>query len=162
MRRFEGDKCTGVWTKAMIKKFWGDAVEHLVMAARIIHWRKQVIYAERKKNRLLPHEVQYELGVVSYPGSGKYRKFQKCHFVAWEDIPDNEENSSFDFHTSPPGQGWWPVIAIDLLPQPMGYKATGTVLMMCFYQLQGDDLIAWWIWPNVGSAPVGRPWSYQP
>ena len=48
MRRFAGDKCTGVLTKAKIKEFLGDAVEHLVMAARIIHKRKEVIYAEAR------------------------------------------------------------------------------------------------------------------
>ena len=45
---------------------------------------------------------------------------------------------------TPPGQGWWPVIAIQL-QRDAGVVRQGKVLIICFYQLMADELIAWWI-----------------
>ena len=86
-RRFNGDMCTGVPTKKKMYQFWGDALENLPQAAMKIHREKGVFYDGKRE--VTPNEAHYELGVVSYPGTGKYN--EKNLYVPYHQLPDIEE-----------------------------------------------------------------------
>ena len=64
------------------------------------------------KKPILPSEAIYELGVVSYPGQGKYHEGNK--YIAFHELPDQEDATSDEELKMkvPKGQGWWPVIAL--------------------------------------------------
>ena len=135
-RRFNGDLCTGVPTKTLIYQFWGNAVENLVKWAMEIHREKGVFYDGKKP--VTPDEAKYELGIVSYPGKGKYND---CLYVPFHELPDVEQIATKEQLqiTSPPGQGWWPVIALQ--------TETRKVLVVCWYQLLSDgSVVCWWIY----------------
>ena len=86
--------------------------------------------------------MRYELGVVSYPGQGKYKD---CLFRPWTDLPDQVENATVEDlqFCSPPGQGWWPVVALQTVVESERKK----VLVTCWYQLISDGrVISWWIY----------------
>ena len=131
-RRFNGDMCTGVPTKKKMYDFWGDALENMPKVAMGIHLKKGVFYDGRT---VTPEEAQYELGVVSYPGTGKYND---CLYVPFHELPDIEEIATDEQLqiTSPPGQGWWPVIAVQ--------TETRKVLVVCWYQLLSDGSAVCW------------------
>ena len=140
-RRFNGDMCTGVPTKKMLYEFWGDALENLPRAAKEIHIKKGVFFDRKKK--ITPDEAQHELGIVSYPGTGKYS--DACIYLPFHEVPDSEDVASPEQMqiTSPPGQGWWPVIALKTVVESETIKK---VLVVCWYQLLSDGrIIAWWI-----------------
>ena len=142
-RRFCGDQCTGVPTRKKMFDFWGDALQNLPKAAKDIHIRKGVIYNE--KAPMAPDEAKYELGIVSYPGKGKYTD---CLFVEWTDVPDDETVATDKqlALTSPPGQGWWPVIALQQVVEGLVVQKK-KVLVVCWYQLLSDGrVISWWIY----------------
>ena len=107
-RRFNGDKCVGVATKRLLYDYWGDALENLPTVARRIHLQKGVFW--NGKHEVIPESARYELGVVSYPGQGKYKD---CLFRAFHDLPDQLETATAEEQQfrSPSGQGWWPVNA---------------------------------------------------
>ena len=139
-RRFNGDMCTGVLTKKKMYDYWGEGLENLVISAVEIHYDKGVFY--NKKQALTPDDVSYELGVVSYPGTGKYTN---CLYAAFRELPDQEETATEEGLklTSPPGQGWWPVIALQTVVESERKK----VLVTCWYQLISDGrVISWWIY----------------
>ena len=53
-------------------------------------------------------------------------------------------NTSFEFHASPPGQGRWPVVALQTEYHPVS-GAKVKILIVCFYQLlDAGDIFAWW------------------
>ena len=135
-RRYNGDLCVGVLTKTLIYQFWGDAVENLVRYAMDIH-RAKGFFSIGKK--ITPNEAQYELGIVSYPGSGKYNN---CLYVPFIDLPDSTEvatEEQLEIKKNPPNQGWWPVVAL--------LKQREKVLVACWYQLLSDGtVICWWIY----------------
>ena len=110
-RRFNGDMCTGIPAKARIKGFWGDALENLPKAAKEILEHKGAFH-HGKKGTITPKEAVYELGIVSYPGKGKYSDANL--YAPFHELPDTEDVASVEQQqiTSPPGQGWWPVIAL--------------------------------------------------
>ena len=134
-RRYNGDLCVGVLTKTLIYQFGGNAVENLVRYAMDIH-RAKGFFSIGKK--ITPNEAQYELGIVSYPGSGKYNN---CLYVPFIDLPDSTEVATKEqlVIISPPNQGWWPVIAL--------LKEREKVLVACWYQLLSDGtVVCWWIY----------------
>ena len=140
-RRFNGDLCKGVPTKKLIKDFWGDALENLPRVAMDIHRKKGVFYVNKKD--FTPKDARYELGIVSYPGHGKY---DKCSFLDYHDLPDCEEVATEEQKAVkiPEDQGWWPVIA---LKKEYANGVATRVLVVCWYQLLTDGrVIAWWIW----------------
>ena len=52
--------------------------------------------------------------------------------------------------THTPGEGWWPVLTIETPTgwiEQRGYctPGGGKEVVICFYQLQGDRIIGWWI-----------------
>ena len=51
--------------------------------------------------------------------------------------------------TNTPGEGWWPVLSVETPTgwlETMGYSSPGCrELVVCFYQLQGDRIVGWWI-----------------
>ena len=101
-----------------------------------------------KKTEILPSDAIYELGVVSYPGQGKYHE---CNtYIAFHELPDQEDTTSEEERKmrSPKGQGWWPVIALQKVAEKTKEGATKTkVLVMCWYQLLEDGRkICWWIY----------------
>ena len=122
-------------TKQNVYKYWGDAIENLVKSAWDIINSKGEFYIDSKvRGTTVPIMgiKGLRLGMVSYRGDGKY---DNSRFWFWDDVPDWDGQSLNDSDDEelldpPAGQGWWPVIAIDLLPQFMGYKATGTVLVV--------------------------------
>jgi hypothetical protein len=151
MRRFQADLCVGVATKKLIYEFWGDAIQQLPEATKRIHKEKGKFYINSKIDRpLYPEDCMYELGIVSYSGGGKYHA---STYIPWHDLPDQEETADEKQlkRTEPPGQGWWPVIALErTYTKQDGLK----ILLVCFYQLQSDGPVAvWWIWPGNDEAP---------
>ena len=146
-RRFNGDMCTGVLTKKLMYEFWGDALANLPKAASEIHAKVGVFYNEKKQ--IKPKDAVYELGVVSYPGQGKYHECNK--YIAFHELPDQEDTASEEERKmrSPEGQGWWPVIALqkEACSSRLGTKKK--VLLVCWYQLLQDPgngrINCWWI-----------------
>ena len=129
-------------------KFWGEALDNLPNAADTIFNEKKVLYINSRQNGTavtLNMIRSKSLGMVSYKGNGKY---DHSTFWHWHQVPDSEDNDP-DYGDEnllwpPDGQGWWPVIAITLEPG-CGVVPGGAALIICFYQLQADELIAWWI-----------------
>ena len=126
-------------------EFWGDALLNLPQAARDVHARAEVFYD--KKTKIYPSDAIYELGVVSYPGKGKYHE---CNaFIPFHELPDQEDTASEEERKmrSPEGQGWWPVIALQKVAETTKEGATKTkVLVVCWYQLLEDGRkTCWWI-----------------
>ena len=78
---------------------------------------------------------------MSYRGDGKY---DHSTLMLWQDIPDTEDHDH-SLVEAPEGQGWWPVISIVWDPSfPFRRRRCGR-LIICFYQLQSDELVAWWV-----------------
>ena len=145
-RRFNGDMCTGVLTKKLMLDFWGDALTNLPKAAMEVHARVGVFY--NKKKEILPSDAVYELGVVSYPGQGKYHECNK--YIAFHELPDHPDTASEEQRKmrSPKGQGWWPVVALQKVAETTKEGATKTkVLVVCWYQLLDNGrIMCWWIY----------------
>ena len=140
-RRFNGDMCTGVLTKKKMYDFWGDALENMPKRAKEIHLEKGVFFHGRQA--ISPAEARYELGVVSYPGDGKYD--DTSIYVPFHEVPDVQEVASQKQlkMVSPPGQGWWPVIAL----KTVRTLSTKKVLVVCWYQLLSSGrVVCWWIY----------------
>ena len=139
-RRFNGDMCTGVPTKKKIHDFWGDALENLPRAAMEIHIEKGVFYDGKKE--ITPGQAEYELGIVSYSGGGKYID---SIYLPFHELPDSDEVASkrqVRGWKTPPGQGWWPVICLQTKKELGQTKK----LIVCWYQLLADGIVmAWWI-----------------
>ena len=94
-------------------------------------------------------DSMYELGVVSYPGTGKYNEGNK--YIAFHELPDHEDTASEEQlkMQSPKDQGWWPVIALQRVAESSGSLGpTKTkVLIVCWYQLlEGGHIVCWWIY----------------
>ena len=111
-------------------------------------------FCDGKKNQIKPEDSQYELGVVSYPGNGKYD--DSTIYVPIHELPDVEETASERQLQiiSPPGQGWWPVIALQTKaasPFEIDHVwgptvVTKKIFIVCFYQLLSDgQVIGWWV-----------------
>ena len=125
---------------------WGDALQNMPQAARDIHESAGVFWD--KNTKILPEDAIYELGVVSYPGTGKY---DECNsYIPFHELPDSEDTASEEESKmrSPEKQGWWPVTALQKVAEKTKEGATKTkVLVMCWYQLLEDDRkICWWIY----------------
>ena len=130
-RGFNGDLCRGVPTKKSIKEFWGDALTFLPRAARASHIKMGRFYYGRNI-ALLPEEAEYELGIVNYPCWNA----SKRTYIPYHELPDEEEYAT-DLQrrtTLPPGQGWWPVIALQKVVN--GQNFVKKVLVVCWYQLR--------------------------
>ena len=115
--------------------------------------RKGVFYHNKKP--LYPTDAKYELGIVSYPGTGKYKDANI--YLPFHELPDVEDVANEEqLHiTSPPGQGWWPVIALQTEVLSENLKK---VLVVCWYQLLSDGrVIAWWIYIPVVVPPRPPP-----
>ena len=101
-----------------------------------------------KKQEILPSDAVYELGVVSYPGQGKYHECNK--YIAFHELPDQEDTASEEERKmrSPKGQGWWPVVALQKVAETTKEGATTTkVLVVCLYQLLDNGrIMCWWIY----------------
>ena len=79
---------------------------------------------------------------MSYPGTGKYKDSNL--YVPFHELPDTEEIASEEQLqiTSPPGQGWWPVIVLGSVTEASVKK----VLVVWCYQLLSDGRVfCWWI-----------------
>ena len=123
-------------------EFWGNALENLPKAAKEIH-RKKGVFFYGEWGAISPQQAVYELGVVSYPRDGDYTDTKD--YVPFHDLPDVEEVATEEQrkNTSPPGQGWWPVIALKYDCQS---KTETKILIVCWYQLLHDGrVVAWWI-----------------
>ena len=127
-RRFNGDMCTGVPTKKKMYEFWGEALENLLSATKEKHLKKGAFYSGKKT--ITPAEARYELGIVSYPGTGKYNDANI--YLPFHELPDVEDVANEEqLHiTSPPGQGWWPVIALQTEVVSATMKK---ILIVCWY-----------------------------
>ena len=100
IRRFNGDRCVGVAAKRLLYNFWGNALDNLPRVAMGIHLQKGAFW--NGKHQVIPENARYELGVVSI-------------FRLFHDLLDQIEAATAEERQfrSPPGQGWWPVIAFD-------------------------------------------------
>ena len=161
-RRFTGGKMgrgyLGPLTKKGVLKHWGDELPSMPEWAKQRHMEKGAIYIDDKEEqRIRPEDVAgRRLGVVSYRGDGKYAQ---SSFHWFDDLPDSEEVATEEelAVVPPQGQGWWPVIAMNLNPEAeerysqtcrSSKTATKTkgVLLICFYQLLADGhLVGWWV-----------------
>jgi len=128
-------------TKQNMYGYWGDALEHLVPCAMKIIKNRGALYINSRENgrRVESEDIRgLELAAVSYKGDGKY---DHSTLLLWQDIPDTSEHQH-NFNLLPPhGQGWWPVINIVCHE----LHRRDSCLIICFYQLQAEELIAWWI-----------------
>ena len=167
VRRFTGPGhgMDGIPTKAALLTFWGDALPDLPRTAWQILRAAGSLLVGGKATRALP--VDYvrglRLGIVSYAGAGggKYHVHNKFHY--YDELPDcidvydtglygDGPNPWPHVGPPPPGQGWWPVLAVELfgtLPPwvDMGPTVPGgkKILVICFYQLLADRVEAWWL-----------------
>ena len=69
--------------------------------------------------------------------------------MPYHELPDVEEIASEEQLqiTSPPGQGWWPVIALQTVVVSATMKK---ILIVCWYQILNDGrVVAWWIYVPV-------------
>jgi hypothetical protein len=143
-------------TKKDLLRHWGDALPNLVLVAKQKHIQKGMMYINASTKRgVAPRDVKsYRLGIVSYRGAGKYDS--SC-FKYFDLLPDSEDvvDSFPDWpenYLLPAGQGWWPVVAMELHEDsdmnwtgPIVGTGRKRILLICFYQLLGCQLIAWWI-----------------
>ena len=116
--------CTGVLTKKLMYDFWGDCLENMSLEAKKIHQKKGFFHD--KKRLITPDAAEYELGVVSYRGSGKYS--EGCVYRPFHELPDSldvatEEQLKF---TSLPGQGWWPLLRLPVWHAGLGRGLRGS------------------------------------
>ena len=138
-----------VLTKLGTYKNWGDAIENMIEAARkIINHKGFVIIDQGKKRKVqVPANAitGYQLAMVSYCGNGKY---DQSRIVPWDRVPDSPDvvdNNDRDLLTPPQGQGWWPVIDLTLDYNAIDAEQEARWLLICFYQLMGEQLFAWWL-----------------
>ena len=137
----------GLLTKRAVYKFWGEAVENLAKTAKVIISTKGSIMVDQAKRRVaVPSEAidGYEVGIVSYTGDGKY---DHSRMKEWHAIPDSEDvidKSAIEDFLAPEGQGWWPVILLNLNLARAQVNARGRYLLIYFYQLRAEELVAWW------------------
>ena len=166
VRRFTGPGhgMDGIPTKAALLSFWGDALPDLPRTAGRILRAAGSILVGGKASRALPveHIKSLRLGIVSYAGAGG-GKYNGNAFHYYDELPDcldvydvalygGGPNPWRRVGPPPPGQGWWPVLAVELtgnLPSwvDMGPVVSGgkKILVICFYQLLGDQVVAWWL-----------------
>lgn len=151
-----GTGCVGPPTKGRIMNYWGDELPNLTSIAQKKHIEKAKICINASdKRQVAPSDVkQYRLGIVSYRGSGKYAS---STFKWFDELPDCEEVAESwpnwpAGYLLPEGQGWWPVVAMELHDDsemmwtgPTVGIGKKKILLICFYQLLGCQLIAWWI-----------------
>ena len=117
--------------------YWCEGLQYLPQEARRRHYAKGAFYIN-SRHPISPSESIHELGIVSYPGSGKYKG---CIFLRYDDLPETEEAADEIWRkvVSPHGQGWWPVVILRVLSKK--------VLVVCWYQLLRDGTVAaWWIY----------------
>jgi len=150
-RKLKGGKLStgylGFLTKKGMFKHWGDELPSIPAWAEEVHMEKGAIYIDgNEQKQIRPKDVAgRRLGVVSYRGDGKYAQ---SSFHWFDDLPDSEEVATEEelAVVPPDGQGWWPVIAMNLNPeteercsQTCSSWTTATktkgVLLICFYQL---------------------------
>ncbi len=60
---------------------------------------------------------------------------------------------------NPAGEGWWPVLSVELANDWLKAVIMGAPgqrdLVVCFYQLQGDRIVGWWVdAESLGSALI--------
>ena len=116
-----------------------------------------------------------ELGLVKYCGSGKYHcndfwywqdlptdldilnrpagdQLADPALTQVRQLPPAERGHPRPHSSMQPMEdddGWWPVLVVSLaphldwmIPQSDGYRV---ILIICFYQLMGKDLVGWWL-----------------
>ena len=154
----------GIPTKRDLLEFWGDALPNLPMAARKKLEEKGQIDVGGKQDRTLPvgKIAGLRLGIVSYSGAGA-GKYTGNKFHYFDDLPDcldvyddgrrlGRDNPWASVGPAPPGEGWWPVLALDIAEGapwvaagPSVTVGTKKILLICWYQLLGDRVVAWWL-----------------
>ena len=166
VRRFTGSGhgMDGIPTKAALLTFWGDALPDLPRTAGRILRAAGSILVGGKASRALPVEYikSLRLGIVSYSGAGG-GKYNGNAFHYYDELPDcidvydtglygGGPNPWRHVGPPPPGEGWWPVLTVELhsnLPSwvDAGPAASGgkKILVICFYQLLADRVEAWWL-----------------
>ena len=166
VRRFagSGQGMDGIPTKAALLSFWGDALPDLPRTAGQILRAAGSILVGGKADRALPveHIKSLRLGVVSYAGAGG-GKYNGNAFHYYDELPDcldvydgarygGGPNPWRHVGPPPPGQGWWPVLAVDLTGTLPSWVDTGPrvaggkkILVICWYQLLGEQVVAWWL-----------------
>ena len=118
---------------------------------------------------LRPEDIEgFELAVVSYKGSGKYKDYgeNSNRLLRWEDLFSDtillEEQIPLtqEKYLPPPGQGWWPVVTatltdsaaekLEIMNEVVDGITHKVKIVVCFYQLCADgSLIGWWIWVSI-------------
>jgi hypothetical protein len=84
-------------------------------------------------------EEGYELGIVSYRGCGRYHGQVYHPFTNITDHPDMLQGDQVAVQP-PENSTWWPVIN---LVRPPRLRTAGSIVLICFYQLQCTEPFAW-------------------
>lgn len=151
-------------TKGGIRRFWGEQVDNNMV--QLLHARLragasvEVRWGGKGRRSLKAQDIgSVGMGVVSYPGSGRYRPdTNPCErFVRWVDLPDEEDPSLELVEPIPQHSGWWPALQVAWHNEAEEHgivrrdyfarQQTGclTVYVVCWYQLADGTwiLVAW-------------------
>jgi len=116
----------------------------------------------KDKKRFVPYSknLRFELGMVTYNGSGKYR--QNDVVAPWNAIPEDEGalHQQGQQNTIPPFDleqiaSWWPVVCVHDDAEgtiTMTAACGGWIIVICIYQLMWDVPSAW----SVRVIPLSR------
>jgi hypothetical protein len=115
----------------------------------------------KDKKRFVPYSknLRFELGMVTYDGTGKYREADVV--APWSAIPEDEGvfpqegQQGISPHDLEQIASWWPVVCVhDDAAGTMTMAAVcgGWVIVICIYQLRWDIPSAW----SVRAIPLSR------
>ena len=134
-------------------EYWGD-VERLPALVKSMHLKKPMQVKLGKSDKAKTHlvkkdeVVKYHLAWVSYNAtSGKYKNatYSPGHLKLHTQL---QRDPQWVFQSPEREGSWWPVV---LLQRPTdgdfeeiaGVVATGTILIICWYQVMEDGF---WVW----------------
>ena len=136
-------------TQSAANRFWGEGLVNMPGEAR--RRMSNGIYFNSNEHIAPDSITGIRLGLISYNGQGKYRGNKLTMYddlpsdvSILEGIPDKEELIAK--LTPSQGEGWWPVIKVDVTPrvrQTLRNVTSTDNLLVCFYQLLASPLTCW-------------------
>ena len=146
-------------TRKRCREVWGHLLDYLPTRAEE---RIRACGGFKDKKRFVPYSknLRFELGMVTYNGSGKYR--QNDVVAPWNAIPEDEGalHQQGQQNTIPPFDleqiaSWWPVVCVHDDAEgtiTMTAVCGGWIIVICIYQLMWDVPSAW----SVRVIPLSR------